>query len=88
MGDNLDDTSVAQLEALAERRADDVASPALREAVDVGELVHHTGRDQNPTSDDVATADELDPEVVVIGAGRTTRADLRASRRHSSGPRR
>ena len=69
MGDDLDDAPVADLEAVAERAVDDVAAPVLGEAVDVGELVDQTGGGQNPPGDDGVTADELDAEVAVVGAG-------------------
>ncbi len=39
------------------------------EAVDVRELVHQAGGGQDPASHDGVTADEFDPEAVVIGAG-------------------
>ncbi len=75
MGDDLDDVAVAHLEAMAERTVDDVVAPVLREAVDVGKLVHQAGGGQDPAGDDGVTADELDPEAVVIRAGhaRSTR---------------
>ena len=74
VGDDLDDAPVADLEAVAERTVDDVAAPVLGEAVDVRELVDQAGGGKNPTSDDGVTADELDAEAVVVGAGHTTHA--------------
>ena len=63
VGDDLDDSPVADLVSVAERAVDDVAPPVLREAVDVGELVDQTGGGKHPASDDGVTADELDAEV-------------------------
>ena len=74
MGDDLDDAPVADLEAVAERTVDDVAPPVLRQAVDVGELVHQTGGGKDPASDDGVAPDELDAEAAVIRAGHTARA--------------
>jgi DNA-binding XRE family transcriptional regulator/quercetin dioxygenase-like cupin family protein len=74
VGDNLDEPSVADLEAVAERTVDDVTPPMFGEAIDVRELVHQAGGGQNPTSDDGMTAEELDTEPVVIRAGHTIRA--------------
>ena len=94
VGDDLDDAPVADLEAVAERAVDDVAAPVLGEAVDVGELVDQAGGGEHPTGDDRVTADELDPEAVVVGAGDATRptgedlaavaADLLATDRRSA----
>jgi transcriptional regulator with XRE-family HTH domain len=71
---DLHDAPVADLEAVAERTVDDVAPPVFRKAVDVRELVHHTDGSKNPTSDDGVTADEFEPEAVVIRPGHTTHA--------------
>ena len=74
VGDELDDSAVADLEAVAERTVDDVAPPVFREAVDVREFVHQPGGGKNPTSDDRMATDELDAEVFVVRAGHTTHA--------------
>ena len=72
MGDDLDDAPVADLEAVAEGSVDDVATPVLRHAVDVRQLVHQTGRGEDPTGDDGVATDELDAEAIIIGSGHTT----------------
>ena len=72
VGDDLDHPPVPELEAVTERTVDHVASPALREAIDLGEHVHEARGGQDPTGDDGVTSDELDPEAVVIDAGHGT----------------
>ena len=49
-------------------------APVLRQAVDLGKLVHQAGGGQNPTSHDGVTTDEFDTEAVVIRAGHPTDA--------------
>jgi hypothetical protein len=71
VSDNLDDASVSDLEAVAERTMNYVASPMLSQAVDVRELVNQTGGGENPTSDYGVTAGEFDAEEVVVGSGDT-----------------
>ena len=72
VGDDLDDAPVADLEAVTERTVDHVAAPVLGEPVDVGELVDHAGGRKDSTGDDGVTADELDTESLVAGAGDPT----------------
>jgi hypothetical protein len=68
VSEDLDDAPVPELEAVAERAVDNVATPVLRQAVDVRELVHETRRSKHPASDDRVALDELDAEAIVIGA--------------------
>ena len=86
VGDDLDDAPVADLEAVTERAVDDVAAPVLGEPVDVGELVDQAGGGEHPTGDDGVTADELDAEVVVVGAGHVDSPGRRGPHRRSCGP--
>ena len=69
MGDDLDDPAVADLEPVAERAVDDVATPVVGEALDVGEHVDQTGGGEHPAGDQRVAADELDAEVIVVGPG-------------------
>jgi hypothetical protein len=72
--DDLDDAPVADLVPVAERAVDDVTTPVLREALDLGELVDETGGREHAAGDDRVPADEVDPELVVVGARHARRA--------------
>ncbi len=74
MSDDLDDASVADFESVAERTMDDVATPVLGDAVDVGQLVDQAGGSEHPAGDHRVPADELDAEMSVAGAAHVDRA--------------
>jgi len=63
------DPQYDHLVQLARKRAE-----AEYSDLDVRELVHQTGGDKHPRSDDGVTADELDTEAVVVSAGHTAHA--------------
>ena len=68
MGDDLDDAPVADLEPVAERAVDDVATPVAGKALDVGEFVDQTGCGEHPAGEHRVAADELDAEAIVLGS--------------------
>ena len=69
VGHDLDHPPVPGLEALTERTLDDIASPALCEAIDLGKHIDQARGAQDPTGDDGVTSDELDPNAVVFDPG-------------------
>ena len=74
VGDDLDDASVADLEAVAEGAMDHVAAPVLAQTVDVGEFVDQTGGRKHSPGDQRMPTGERDAEVVVVDSGDVHRA--------------
>jgi hypothetical protein len=68
MGDDLDDTPVADLVPVAEQAVDGVPAPVLREPSYVRELVHQPGGSKGPAGDDGVPAGQVDAEVAVVSA--------------------
>ena len=66
VGDDLDDASVADFEAVAERAMDDIAAPVFGETLDVGKVVDEARGGEHPSGDHRMTADELDAEAAVV----------------------
>ncbi len=71
VGEDLNDALVAGFVTVAERAVDDSVSPLLREAIDVGQLIHGAGRGKDASGNDRVPTDELDAQAAFAVAGNT-----------------
>ena len=67
--DDLDDSPIGDLIAVAEGAVDDSTAPLLGETVDLWELVDEAGGGEDTASHDRVAADQLDSEVGLVEAG-------------------
>ncbi len=67
--DDLHQAQVTNLVPMTERTVDDITSPVLGQALDVGQLVDQPGRREHASGDHRVTPDELDAEAVVPSTG-------------------
>ena len=69
VGDHVHDAAVAHLVAVTERAVDDIATPVIGDAVDVGQHVDEPSGRQHPAGDDRVAAGQFDAEAAVGGPG-------------------